>query len=332
MNPAVALVGNDLVMIARIAERPIERRPGQTALPRWSNRGILEVDWIDDSDCVPVDARVIALKSGALRLTSVSHLQVLHQPNGGDKRWRCVASVVPENETEEFGIEDARITKIGDIYWITYVAVSKLGACTALMSSADLKGFRRHGLIFPCENKDVVLFPETIDGDFVALHRPNPSSHFSPPAIWLARSPDLIHWGRHQPVLHGSEQWEGDRVGSGTPPILVDYKNGEAGWLMLYHGSESSQVVGQVGRYAAGAVILGRSDPSQIVARSTCPIMTPTTEFELHGFVPNVVFPTAILDRGDILQVFYGAADTCIGVADFSKRSMLEFMTPHINN
>ena len=104
---------------------------------------------------------------------------------------------LPDSEIEEFGIEDPRITKIDQTYWITYVAVSRHGAATALASSDDMVTFKRHGLIFCPENKDVVLFPQRIDGEFVALHRPNPNSHFSPPQIWLARSPDLMHWGKH---------------------------------------------------------------------------------------------------------------------------------------
>ena len=97
---------------------------------------------------------------------------------------------------------------------------------------------------------------------------------------------------------------------------------------MLYHGSETSNIAGKVGRYAAGAVLLDRHDPSRVIARSTEPIMTPTANFEINGFVPNVVFPTGIIDCGDVLQVFYGAADTCVAMAEFSKRALLESMTP----
>jgi predicted GH43/DUF377 family glycosyl hydrolase len=332
-NPAVVVVGDELVILARVAEQPIERRNGLTPLPRWSGNGQLEVDWIADDDLHELDARVVAINgTGDLRLTSVSHLQVFRCPapfGWGDaksaeqsvltgstknREW-----VLPDAVYEEFGIEDPRITKIDDTYWITYVAVSRHGACTALMSSLDMKTFHRHGIIFPCENKDVVLFPEKINGEYVALHRPNPSSHFSPPQIWIARSPDLIHWGKHEPLLCGCKPWEGDRVGAGTPPILID-----EGWLLLYHGSETSSVAGQVGRYTVGALLLDAHEPSRVVARSAVPIMTPITDYEKEGFVPNVVFPTAMQRHNDTLQVFYGAADTCIAIAEFSKREIIE--------
>lgn len=319
-NPAVSLVNGQLVMLARVAERPAERRPGWTALPYWSENGAVEVDWIRDQDLQATDARVVVLNSsGHLRLTSVSHFQLFRKSTLGNGAWEFMERLVPNGACEEYGIEDPRATKIGDTYWITYVAVSRSGAATALMSSTDLATFQRHGIIFPSENKDVVLFPERIAGEYVALHRPNPNSHFSSPQIWIARSPDLLHWGDHEPLLSGAQAWEADRVGSGTPPILID-----EGWLTLYHGSASSSTAGIVGRYAAGALLLDREDPSRVIGRSVEPIMLPTTDYEVNGFVPNVVFPTAMIDVGDDVQVFYGAADTRVAMAQFSKRSVLD--------
>lgn len=319
-NPAVALVAGQLVMLARVAERPTEQRPEWTPLPYWSEDGVLTVDWVRDEDLRVVDARVVALRnSGHLRLTSVSHFQLLRQSPAGSGAWEYMASLLPQVGSEEYGIEDPRLTQVGDTYWITYVAVSRCGAATALMSSVDLVTFQRHGIIFPSENKDVVLFPKRIEGEYVALHRPNPNSHFSPPQIWIARSPDFRYWGRHAPVVHGIRPWEGDRVGSGTPPILIDQ-----GWLTLYHGSAISNVAGMVGSYAAGALLLDREDPSRVIGRSVDPVMLPTADYETHGFVPNVVFPTAMLDVGQDVQVFYGAADTCVAMAQFSKQSVLD--------
>ena len=182
-NPAVAIVGDELVMLARVAECPTEKRAGWTALPRWTDHGEAAFDWVRDDDLHKTDARVVALKnSGDLRLTSISHFQVFRQSAAGNEAWKFVGMLLPEGSSEEFGIEDPRITKIDDAYWITYVVVSQSGAATALMSSTDLGTFQRHGIIFASENKDVVLFPERIAGDYVALHRPNPRFAFSPAA------------------------------------------------------------------------------------------------------------------------------------------------------
>ncbi|XZE56343.1 glycoside hydrolase family 130 protein [Planctomycetaceae bacterium SH139] len=319
-NPAVARVGDSLYMLARVAERPAEQRAGWTALPHWSSQGIVGANWVRDAELIHSDARVVwESNSGNLRLTSVSHLQLFRLANGkSESSWEFVAAILPEGPWEAYGIEDPRVTKIDDTYWITYVAVSQSGAATALMSTTDFVKFDRHGIIFASENKDVVLFPGRVNGDFLALHRPNPHSHFSPPQIWLARSPDLIHWGRHEFVLGGMRAWEGDRVGSGTPPLLCD-----EGWLTLYHGSTLSNVAGRVGCYCVGALLLDRDQPGRVLARSNQPIMQPTTNFETSGFVPDVIFPTAMIESGDELQVFYGAADTCVASAWFSKQSLL---------
>ncbi|QEF97370.1 Beta-1,4-mannooligosaccharide phosphorylase [Stieleria maiorica] len=323
-NPGVVQIRDEVVMLTRVAERPIAQRAGFTGLPRWESSGDCVVDWVHDDDLISVDPRVVRTKSeGLLRLTSVSHLRVFRKRAGSPEGWVPGPTLIPATALEEFGIEDPRITKIDQTYWITYVAVSRPGAATALASSDDMLTFKRHGLIFCPENKDVVLFPHKIDGQFVALHRPNPNSHFSQPQIWLARSPDLLHWGRHQPLLRGRTTWEADRVGGGTPPILID-----EGWLHLYHGSQRARQGGRVGEYSVGALLLDRDDPSQVLARSQQPIMRPVAESERNGFVANVVFPTALIesnrdDHDDVLSVYYGATDTSIGVVAFSKRDIL---------
>ena len=123
--------------------------------------------------------------------------------------------------------------------------------------------------------------------------------------------------------------WEADRVGGGTPPILID-----EGWLHLYHGSQRVHGDGRVGEYAVGALLLDRDNPARVLARSDQPIMRPTAEFERNGFVPDVVFPTAMIhsnshEQDNLLSVYYGAADTSIGVVDFSKQDVLNALTRH---
>jgi beta-1,2-mannobiose phosphorylase / 1,2-beta-oligomannan phosphorylase len=316
-NPGAIRIGDEVFLLVRVAETPVETRAGFVGLPSWDD-GNRVVHWIAEEDLELPDARVVRRKSDRLlRLTSISHLRVFHQRRG-EPDWVPGPMLLPDSSSEEFGIEDPRITEIDGTYWITYVAVSRHGAATALMSTNDMLTFKRHGLIFCPENKDVMLFPEKIADQYVALHRPNPNSHFSPPQIWLARSPDLLHWGQHEVLYRGQSDWEGDRVGGGTPPILI-----EEGWLHLYHGSQRSDRPGQVGTYSVGALLLDRDDPSLILARSSESIMVPTAEFERSGFVPDVVFPTAMIDQGETFSVYYGAADTCVGVVTFSRTELL---------
>ncbi len=321
-NPAVATIGRTVYMIVRVAEKLIEDRPGMTALPYWTKNCDVSVEWVSNDHVREVDSRVVKiLPSEFIRLTSVSHLQIFKRTETDSSKWEFVSSIYPQGTSESYGIEDPRITCIEDRFWITYVAVSQAGIATSLMSTQNMKDFQRHGIIFACENKDVVLFPERIRSEYVALHRPNPNSHFTSPQIWIARSPDLLYWGQLEPIVQGIESWEAERIGSGPPPILLD-----EGWLLLYHGSEFSRTAGQVGRYASGALLLDRDQPHRVLARLREPMMVPMTEYETSGFVPNVVFPTAVLDHGDEVEVFYGAADTSVAAARFSKRSILDSM------
>ena len=316
-NPGAIEVDDGVVLLVRVAQRPWERRAGFTPLPRWEC-GSVVVDWVADDELEPLDSRVVRRRSdGLLRLTFTSYLQVFRSRDGRSFEAED-ARLLPEADCEEFGVEDPRITRIDDRFYITYVCVSRHGAATALASTDDFVSFQRHGVIFCPENKDVVLFPDQIDGQYAALHRPTTAHAFCTPEIWLARSPDLCHWGNHQPLAGSSADWESDRVGAGPPPIRTD-----RGWLEIYHASRRSNVAGQVGTYSAGAILLDLQDPSRVMARSAEPILLPTADFEQQGFVPNVVFPTGVVQRGNMLQIFYGAADTRTGMVELSLAKLL---------
>jgi predicted GH43/DUF377 family glycosyl hydrolase len=228
----------------------------------------------------------------------------------------------PASELEEFGVEDPRITALGDRYYFTYVAVSRHGAATALASTADFRRFERHGIIFCPENKDVVLFPEQVRGEFVALHRPNAATPFCRPEMWVARSPDLIRWGRHDCLHGGDAEWETGRVGAGTPPVRA-----EGGWLEIYHGNRAPTRPGEVGRYSTGLLLLDRDNPSKIVRRTTGSVFEPTADFERVGFVPDVVFPTGIVETDGSYLVYYGAADSCTAVVEFDRGEVLSMLS-----
>jgi len=318
-NPGAVEDGKDVVLMTRVAERPKERRAGFSGLPRWEPGAGVVVDWVADEELVPLDARIVQRKAdGLVRLTSTSHLRILRSTDG-----RSIDSeqgrFVPEAEHEEFGVEDPRITRIDDTFWITYVTVSRHGAATALASTRDFCTFERHGILLYPENKDVVLFPERIRGEYVALHRPNAATPFTKPEMWLAWSPDLIHWGRHEPLDVGAAAWETGRIGAGTPPIRTD-----RGWFEIYHGSRKARGEAGVGVYSAGALLLDLDDPRHVIGQAQEPVMVPETDFEREGFVPNVVFPTGIIDRGGSILVYYGAADSAVGVVEFSRDELLD--------
>jgi beta-1,2-mannobiose phosphorylase / 1,2-beta-oligomannan phosphorylase len=322
-NPGAVRVGDEVVLLARVAERPREQRPGFVALPRWDASGSVVVDWVADEDVTVLDPRVVEIKKeGTIRLTFLSHLRVVHCGDGRAVRELSEAAIIPESEIEEYGVEDPRITEIDGRFHITYVTVSRHGPAAALASTTDFRTFERHGVIFCPENKDVVLFPEKIDGVYWALHRPV-CAPFTRPEMWLAQSPDLIHWGAHVPLSVPGGEWQSGRVGGGAPPIRVP-----EGLLTIYHGNRQPTLPGEVGTYYGGAFLLDADDPTRVLRQLPGPLLAPEQSFEVEGFVPNVVFPTGVVREGDdTLLVYYGAADACIGVAEFSIREILAAMS-----
>lgn len=322
-NPGAIRVGDSVLVLVRVAEALSADRPGKVGLPRWSDGEIVE-DWFPEDRLEPVDARVVRLVDEAtVRLTSVSHLRLVSvdvDAVADPGSYRLTSTrLVPSGQWEEYGIEDPRITKIDDRYYLTYVAVSRHGACTALASTTDFRHFERHGIIFPPENKDVVLFPRRIGGRYAALHRPVCATPFTTPEMWIGFSEDLIHWGDHQPLRGGGQAWESGRIGAGTPPLETG-----RGWLELFHGNRRPTVAGDVGEYCAGGMLLDADDPRRVAQTIPGPIMMPDQGFELQGFVPRVVFPMAAIELDSRLGVYYGAADTSTAVAFCSRAELLQ--------
>ncbi len=317
-NPGAVRVGDEVILLVRVAEQPRERREGYTGLPRWNNHGELAIDWVNSQELEPVDPRVVRRKTdGLVRLTFTSHLRVVRCGDGRSVHEITDVRFLPGSELEEFGVEDPRITPLYGRFYFTYVSVSRHGAATALASTIDFRDFSRHGAIFCCENKDVVLFPDWIAGAHVALHRPNPATPFCRPEMWIAWSQDIIHWGHHGVLHGGGAEWETGRVGAGTPPLRVP-----DGWLEIYHGSRHTTTPGAVGKYSTGALLLHPENPSRILRRTPESIFEPTADFERYGFVPDVVFPTGIIENPETVLVYYGAADTCTAVVEFSKQEL----------
>jgi predicted GH43/DUF377 family glycosyl hydrolase len=310
------------VLLVRVAERPRERRPGFTGLPRWDPAGGLTVDWVPEAELDPVDPRVVRRKAdGLVRLTFSSHLRVVRCGDGRAVREITGFTFRPQAEVEEFGVEDPRITPLDGRFYLSYVSVSRHGPASALASTADFRTFERHGVLFCPENKDVVLFPERIGGTFAALHRPVCGTLFTRPEMWVARSPDLIHWGAHAPLAVSGGKWQSGRVGAGAPPVRVP-----DGWLEIYHGNRHPTRPGEVGSYYAGAILLDLDDPGRVRRRFPGPFFVPETDFEVAGFVPNVVFPTGVVQDREAILVYYGAADAFTAVAEFSEQDLLDAM------
>lgn len=318
-NPGVVATADGLAMLVRVVQAPVEQRDGHVSSPRYDLDGQLHIDWFEACDCDTGDPRVFIHRPAACaRLRFISHLQVVLLEPDGRTIARMGPAIMPKGSDETYGIEDPRITKIGNTCHITYVAVSPKGINTNLMSTTDFASFDRHGTIFIADNKDVVLFPEKIVGEYVALHRPMLSLGLGGLAIWLARSPDMQHWGAFERVATGNAAYETDRIGAGTVPILTD-----RGWLMIYHGSDRKPGQKGAGTYAAGTMLLDGHNPGKVLARSNAPILKPEEAFEREGYVPNVIFPTALVPTDDHDLIYYGAADEAVGVLAVRRADLL---------
>jgi predicted GH43/DUF377 family glycosyl hydrolase len=222
---------------------------------------------------------------------------------------------------EEWGLEDPRITFVEELdRWIvTYTAFGRKGPGVSLAETEDFRTFARLGMIMSPEDKNAVLFPRRIDGDWVLLHRPT-SVHAAD--VWLSRSSDLKSWRAPELVMGRREGgwWDSARIGMGPPPLETEH-----GWLVVYHGVRQT-VAG--GLYRAGLALLDLEQPATVLRRSDEWILGPGAAYEVSGDVPNVVFPCGLVHRreDDRLFLYYGAADTRIALATASCSEVLEYL------
>lgn len=321
-NAGVARHRNEIVMLVRIAESVISVSGQGVAVPTLSQDGGtwrlgLTAFRRNDPAFDFSDPRVIKSVADPRNafLTSMSHLRIARSTNGVTFRVDDYPFLFPANRYEQFGCEDPRITQIENRYYINYTSVSNLGISTSLAVTDDFISIERLGVIFSPDNRDVCLFPRRIDGHYWALHRPAPL-HFGAPEIWVAKSPDLIHWGGHRIVAERrGNGWEANKIGGGAPMLET-----KKGWLQVYHGVDGRQ------RYCLGALLLDLHDPTIVIRRLDTPIAEPTEPYEITGFFNNVVFACGALITGDELQVYYGAADRVVALGTVALEDLWRAM------
>lgn len=311
-NAGAVRFNDEIILLLRVAERA----PGDletVRVPILEGSGIVIREFQRNSPVYDFhDPRVI-FTPDQIFLTSISHLRIARSKDGRHFTVDPESALFPDRESEIFGLEDPRITQIGDEYFIAYKSVSPIGICTSLAVTRDFVSFEKKGIIFCPENLDACIFPEKIGGRYFALHRPVP--HFLGGLnMWIAESPDLMSWGNHK-FLMGIRPggWESGRIGGGAIPIRT-----ERGWLLIYHGATVDD------RYCLGAALLDLADPSRVIARSSKPILSPQATYETQGFVPNVVFSCGAIQDGDRLSIYYGAGDVVMAGADASISEILD--------
>jgi len=315
LNPGVFQFEGKTWLIVRVAERP-KQQDGIISFPVLDGKGGMQIMEIpsDSPELDASDARVINYK-GQDFLTTLSHLRLLCSNDGFNFREpEGYPKLMGEGKLQTFGIEDCRVSQIGDQYYLTYTSVSENGVGVGMKTTRDWKTFTDHGMIIPPHNKDCAIFEETVNGNYYALHRPS-SVDLGGNYIWLASSPDGLHWGDHRCLLRTRPgHWDSKRVGAGAAPVKT-----EKGWLEIYHGANEAH------QYCLGAVLLDLHDPSIVIARSEEPLMQPLAEYERTGFFGHVVFTNGhiVHPDGDRLTIYYGAADEHVCAADFSIKEIL---------
>jgi predicted GH43/DUF377 family glycosyl hydrolase len=226
----------------------------------------------------------------------------------------------PRIAEEKMGCEDPRVIKIGDRIYMLYTAydgnIAQIAAASIRVDDflqGQYRNWRRDGLAFKnIWDKDAIIFPEKINGKYVVYHRIEPS-------IWVTYCNDIKFplKDKHAIILgpRPGRMWDSLKIGAGAQPLKTKY-----GWLLVYHGVDHNYV------YRLGVILVDLNNPQKVIYRSPNPVLEPEKDYEIGlsgAWVPNVVFTCGavpgsdkeILDDNDEILVYYGAADTSIGMA-----------------
>ena len=228
-------------------------------------------------------------------------------------------ALVPEAEYERRGgVEDPRLVKIGETFYLTYTAYDGKDAQLALATSTDLRSWERRGVIMPANKgrwnvhwtKSGAILDQKVNGRYWMYYMADPKGAFDQTGV--AWSDDLLHWTEalDQPVLGRRRgRFDSRVVEPGPPPLMTPQ-----GILLIYNGADDGLV------YRTGWALFDAKDPTRVLARSDTPIFTPDRPWELMGQVPNVVFVEGLVREGPRWLFYYGAADTRVGVAEATSR------------
>jgi predicted GH43/DUF377 family glycosyl hydrolase len=333
-NPGLARLPNgNLLLIVRVAEAlqdPVHTDHARAV--RWTQTGyVLDRHPVHQIDMD--DPRQFALKDRNPRLLGLTSLSWL-LPVELDPQGRAIVAVHYDKAIEpsasymDYGVEDARITRVDDTWWMTVCGVSAERHCTAMYRSANGLDYELLGIVLDHQNKDMILFEGLVGGKFMALTRPLGECYFAypedsewlgGPSINMAQSPDGLHW---KPLdTPGIRARKGttstQRIGGGSQPVLTPQ-----GWMLIYHGVEKR---GAVGIYRSFWALLDKDDPSKILRLEdevplieANPALTDPIAHQLYLPTP-VAFTTGIADAGDHYIVAGGEADLACRITHVSK-------------
>ena len=234
-----------------------------------------------------------------------------------------------------YHVYDPRLTVIEDEIVVFFAADMEDACRVGTARTTDLESFEFLGFS-ELPSRNAVLFPERVGGRYLRLERLNArvtaGGVATGDAVSLADSDNLVDWNvREEPVFAGRPRYWDELIGSGPPPVKT-----RAGWLHIYHGVATHFASSNI--YQAGAVLLDLENPARVIARSWNNILEPREAYELTGQVPNVVFPSGWIVRdldadgfavnSSEVLIYYGAADTCVGLATTTVGDLLAACVP----
>jgi beta-1,4-mannooligosaccharide/beta-1,4-mannosyl-N-acetylglucosamine phosphorylase len=217
---------------------------------------------------------------------------------------------------------DPRITRMGDDCYILYASdLSQNDVRIGIVRTRDFARFERVCIASELGNRNGALFPEKIGGLYARLDRPF-GNELNPCYMWLSSSPDLVFWGQSRPLTRNGRPFhDGHKMGAGAVPIRTG-----RGWLEIYH-TVSTTCNGFI--YRLKAMLLDLQDPWRVIGHTRDFILWPEHDYEMRGRVMNVVFTcNALLDADGTVRIYYGAADTCIGLAEGRLDDILDACRP----
>jgi beta-1,4-mannooligosaccharide/beta-1,4-mannosyl-N-acetylglucosamine phosphorylase len=320
------IIGNGLPGI------PWEEKPEgcRDTVWRYSGNPIIKRDLLPTSNSI-FNSAVVPFGdgyAGVFRCDDRRREMLLHSGRSADGiHWDIepapIRFICDEEELGEFIYGyDPRVCWLEDRYYVTWCNCYH-GPTIGIAHTYDFKQFYRLENAFLPFNRNGVLFPRKINGDYMMLSRPSDNGHTAFGDIFVSSSPDLIYWGRHRHVMSPRGWWQSTKIGAGPTPIET-----AEGWLLIYHGVLTS-CNGYV--YSFGAALLDLEKPWKVLYRTEPYLLSPQMSYECMGDVPNVVFPCAALCDADTgrIAIYYGAADTVTGLAFCRAEELVEFIKAH---
>ena len=338
-NPGMTRLSNgNLLLMVRVAEAL--RKPtvdGHVHAIRWED-GAYELDRWPLQLVDTADPRKFMMRGGGwkvMALTSLSWLLPVELDSEG-RRIEAVhydRAIAPRASYQNYGVEDARISRVGDRYLMTTCSVSPERHSTTLYTSADAADWQLEGIVLDHQNKDMLIFEGLIGGRYWAQTRPLGDLYFAyppgsewraGPSINLASSPDALHWkpSEHPGIRPHAATVSTARIGGGAQPVLTEI-DGQGGWLTLWHGVEPS---GVVGIYRTYWTLLDRDEPWRTLMTQHRPLLEPnpalTEPLKHQMYLDNVVFTTGLVDGGDHWIVASGEADLACRITHVPKKQL----------